>query len=363
LACDAFLKYTTRLARGMAERGCDVTLVTRNHGLEFGAWDADDEMRSYVRSVLGEHGRHRELVGRVSDVTAVRPFLELRRQLAEHRPDAIHVQDSAFNDPRLLAVTRARRRRYALTVHDAAVHPGDVPLGRRRTAIRRELIRHAGVIFVHSDVIREELLARSGTRAPVEVVPHGTGTPEATPLPRDPTMLFFGRLVHYKGLDVLLDALPQVWASVPDARLVVAGEGQLPVHPLLADGRVEIRHEHIPEGDLPGYFRRTRAVVLPYREASQSGVGSQAKMFGRPLVTTAVGGLPELVADGSGVAVAPEDPASLARALVDVLSAPDVGESMARAAKAGAAAADWPQVAERTIEAYERHLLGARPRR
>jgi glycosyltransferase involved in cell wall biosynthesis len=93
------------------------------------------------------------------------------------------------------------------------------------------------VIFVHSEVDRVELGRAFETRAPVEVVPHGTGQPDITPVPDEPVMLFFGRLVEYKGLDVLLDALPLIWKRIPDARLIIAGAGELPSHRLLGDPR------------------------------------------------------------------------------------------------------------------------------
>jgi glycosyltransferase involved in cell wall biosynthesis len=73
-------------------------------------------------------------------------------------------------------------------------------------------------------------------------------------------------------------------------------------------------------------------------------------------VVTDVGALPELVADGSGEVVAPEDPAALAAALVRVLATPGLAERLGGRAAAGAAESSWPRVAERTLEAYARHL-------
>jgi len=359
LACDWFVKYTAALAGGMAEQGCDVTLLTRDRTGELRsevALDGRSVVGEYVARVLKDRGRHRELPGRVRDRSAVPAVAAVRREIRALRPDVVHVQESVLDDPRLLLAAGVRPGRYAVTFHDPTPHPGDpIPRLRRRIG-ERELLRRAGLIFVHSEVDREELRKAFDTRAPIEVVPHGTGTPAPTPLRPDPVVLFFGRILPYKGLGVLLDALPGVWARVPDARLVVAGAGELPEHPLLADPRVELHHRHVREDEIRGLFAAARVVALPYTQASQSGVGSQAKIYGRPMVVSAAGGLPELVADGSGLVVPPRDPAALAEALVDVLVTPGRAEAIAERAVAGGAASDWPQVAARTLEAYRRHL-------
>lgn len=369
LACDWFVKYTAGLAHGMAEQGCDVLLLTRDQTKELpsdgprGEDAADSTVRRYVSEVVGHGARHRMLTGRVRDPSALVALARLRREVARFEPDVVHVQESVLDDPRLLVAADVRPGRYAVTFHDPAPHPGDPVPGLRRRVSERLLLRHAGLIFVHSEVDRGEMRVEFDTQAPIEVVPHGTGTPSITPVPTEPTMLFFGRLVAYKGLDVLLDALPQIWETVPDARLVVAGAGELAEHPLLSDPRVTVRHEHIREAEVPELFGAARCVVLPYKQASQSGVGSQAKVYGRPMVVSGAGGLPELVADGSGRVVEPGDPVSLAVALIDVLSGPGVAESLAQRAAEGGLASDWPRVAERSLDAYRRHLAPRRARR
>jgi glycosyltransferase involved in cell wall biosynthesis len=81
------------------------------------------------------------------------------------------------------------------------------------------------------------------------------------------------------------------------------------------------------------------------------------------MVVTAAGGLPELVADGSGRVVEPGDAAALGTALVEVLVAPEVATSLGAQAAAGGREADWPRVAELTIDGYRRHLPRTRARK
>jgi glycosyltransferase involved in cell wall biosynthesis len=355
LACDFFLRYTVGLASGLAESGCEVTLLSRDHGFEFGGDVV--AMRSFLAEKLDPRVRHVELGGRLRELGSARSMLRIRRARAAWAPDVVHFQDSVANDPRL-AIASGAPTRYALTVHDPVPHPGDTVPPRRMRETRRRLRRHAGLIFVHSDRLREEMLGLGGITAPVEVVPHGVGSVEVQPLPPRPSLLFFGRISRYKGLDVLLDAMPRIWERCPETTLTIAGDGPEVHHPALADPRVVKRFEHVPDDAVPGLFAAATCVVLPYRQASQSGVGSLAREFGRPVVATAIGGLPDLIGPDWGRLVAPEDPEALAAAVIEVLTTPGLAERMGRTAAEGSGS-DWKAVGASTLVAYRAHLLGS----
>ena len=356
IACDWLLKYAAGLAGGLAAAGAAPLLTTRDHGLEFGGDVV--EMRAEVRRLAGSTtpvwtvpGRPRQL----ATVAAVRRLAAARRRLD---PDVIHLQSGVENDVRMLWVLGARPRRYAYTVHDPVVHPGERPPGLAGALLAGQLLRRAGLVFVHAEALREELLSHHTVSAPVEVVPHGIEAAVVRPLPQRPSVLFFGRISAYKGLSVLLDAMAAVWAALPATRLVVAGEGDVPDHPALRDTRVELRVGHVPQADVPALFAAATVVALPYMQASQSGVGSLAKGHGRPIVVTRAGGLPELVSDGCGLAVPAADPAAFAGALLGILGDPFRAEAMGRAGATSARnGASWSAVGELTLDAYQRHGL------
>lgn len=356
LACDWFVKYTAGLGHGLAEVGCEVVLLSRDHDQEFG--DEPGAMRAFAREALGEGPRHVTLGGRVREPRRLADTARLRRSLQRWRPDFVHLQDSVPNDMRLAVAAGLPGRPYALTVHDPVIHPGDrVPPAWIR-AVRRRLRRRAALIFVHSEALAEELRGTGDARGAVEVVPHGlTGVPPR-PLPERPSLLFFGRISHYKGLDTLLDAMPLVWERLPEATLTIAGDGPLPEREVIADPRVTLRHEHVPEAEVAGLFGAATCAVLPYRQASQSGVGSEAKRFGRAIVATRVGGLPELIDESCGRLVAPEDPAALAAAVVEVAGSPGLAAELGRNAAASGEESSWPSVGARTLDAYRRVLGG-----
>jgi len=140
--------------------------------------------------------------------------------------------------------------------------------------------------------------------------------------PTVPLILFFGFIKPYKGLDVLLRAMPQVRAALPDAHLLIAGEvygDDTLYRQLIAQaGAPVIFHDRfIPNERTAAYFVAADVVALPYRTATQSGITQLAYACGKPVVATRVGGLPEVVEDSvTGYLVPPDDPAALADALV-----------------------------------------------
>jgi glycosyltransferase involved in cell wall biosynthesis len=179
--------------------------------------------------------------------------------------------------------------------------------------------------------------------------------PSRTPKPHG--ILFFGRLSAYKGLDVLYAALPAIAERVPDVRVVIAGRPSpgfiAPALPTLPDTAEVVTHfGPIDASLLRCLFEEASVVVLPYVEASQSGVAQTAYAFGKPVVASAVGGLPEDVVDGeTGCLVPTGDPAAVARAVGDLLLDPARRARMTEVIRTRSAAA-WPSIATRLDEIY-----------
>lgn len=141
--------------------------------------------------------------------------------------------------------------------------------------------------------------------------------------PEAPVLLFFGFVRPYKGLEYLVQALERVRRQI-DAHLLVVGEfweskerylrliGELALEP-----HVSIVDRYVPNEDLALYLAAADVVVLPYVETSQSAAARLALDAGVPVIASDVGGLGELIADGTnGLLVRPCDVQSLAEAIV-----------------------------------------------
>ncbi len=138
----------------------------------------------------------------------------------------------------------------------------------------------------------------------------------------DEVLLFFGLIRPYKGLEVLLRAMPEI-LSKRAVKLVVAGEcygDEKPLHALIAElgigAALKLDLKYVPNEAVATYMVAADAVVVPYLHATQSGIVQVAYAFGKPVITTRVGGIPEVVWEGeTGLLVPPSDPAALAAAV------------------------------------------------
>jgi glycosyltransferase involved in cell wall biosynthesis len=136
-------------------------------------------------------------------------------------------------------------------------------------------------------------------------------------------LLFFGLVRPYKGLEYLLQAMPLVLRDV-DCVLLVVGEFYEPkarythlIDDLRLRERVELVDRYVKNEEVSLYFRSADVVVLPYVDATQSGVVQIAFGLEVPVITTDVGGLPEIVEDGcTGFVVASRSAEQLAEAIV-----------------------------------------------
>ncbi len=207
-------------------------------------------------------------------------MLSLRQDVRRWAPQVVHAHEN--HDPRMLALTSG----YAtvLTVHDPLGHPGAPELTRAEDWVFRRWFTRAQRFVVHGQALVDELAPIVGGRQRIVVIPHGTfARAEPLPPPEARTVLLFGRLEEYKGIEVLVEAMRLVWERRPDALLTVAGSG--PAANLVpADPRITLLARYIPESEIEKLLSDASLVALPYTQASQSGVGLLAIAAGVPVV-------------------------------------------------------------------------------
>jgi glycosyltransferase involved in cell wall biosynthesis len=138
-----------------------------------------------------------------------------------------------------------------------------------------------------------------------------------------PTLLFFGFVREYKGLDILLEALPAIVSQIPDVQLLVVGEffgDAEKYHAIVRNHRLEsvvhFHSEYVPNSEVANWFSAADLLVMPYRSATNSGIVQIAYNFTLPSVVTDVGSLSEVVTDGeTGYVISDSSPETLADAV------------------------------------------------
>lgn len=280
--------------------------------------------------------------------------------------DVVHFQEyTPWLAPRDCRRLRRRGIRLAFTVHNIQVHYFKNYLYKlvRDTSLRSAW-RECDALLVHSEGLREALADFLGPgHPPIHVTEHGvwrghdgSAHVEEPDGSRD-RLLFFGAIRPNKGLHVLLQAMERL----PQCDLIVAGapeeddyHGQIrALARRLPPERIELVDDYIPEDEMPGYFRKSRLVVLPYTFfASQSGVLHQALAFGRPVVATDVGALGECVRRwGIGSVVAPNDDEALAVGIERALEPANYQAALDAIARVRGDLT-WTRMADATIDVY-----------
>lgn len=346
-----FGEYCVRLASALRQMA-DVLLLLPQHeaGPHLSLLDPQVERHLFDKPRLRQAGRQ------------LRVGLDLVSRLKAFEPDVIHVQQGHLWFNGLLPLLR--RYPLVITVHDPRQHLGDAGGQKTPQAVMDFGFRRAAQLIVHAEQLKQ-VVVRECDILPeiVHVVPLiSLGTSPAAPPPdAGSTVLFFGRIWEYKGLEFLIRAEPLITAAVPDARIVIAGQGEdfaryrrMMVHP----DRFTVYNEYVSDQRCSELFQQASVVVLPYVEASQSAVIPLAYRSMKPVVATTVGGLPEIVEDGrTGYLVPPRDEHALAAAVVRLLrNAPlrrQLGLNGRRKLDAECAP---PVIARQTFDVYTRAL-------
>lgn len=241
-----------------------------------------------------------------------------------------------FFAPAWAFLTRLLKRPFTNLIvicHNVTPHEKGSPLTQRLLPLALRLaIGKADGYVVHSQADGLELEAILPT-AVYTITAHPTyaelGKTSAVALPvalpqAVPMILFCGFIRPYKGVDILISALP-VLLKQQAAHLVIAGEfwqnGEAQyrqqIEALGLESAVTIINHYLPDEQLGALMAQADVVVLPYRSATQSGIVQMAFGHEQPVITTNVGGLAEAVTDGkTGLVVPPEDPDELAQALI-----------------------------------------------
>ena len=334
------------------------------------------EWRGGQRQVLQLAAGLASVPGIRSDVVTGRDSVLASRLMSSGTP--VHpVTWTIGVDPRVIAaVVRRADRDTIIHAHDSHAH-AIADIASRFTASRviatRRVdlpIRHpkrwrrAAAAIALSRAIERRLLAIGVDASRVHVVPPGIASPDAAPAwpatvppprPAERYVTCIAALTAEKGVDVLIDAAPAILAVHADVRFVIVGDG--PERP-----RLEARVNALGIGNkvlFAGWtenpenvLARTVVAVQPSRSEGFGSSVLDALARGVPVVASATGGLPDALASGGGVTVAPGDATALAGAIAGLLADPARRELLGDEGRAAAARFSIERLVAATLDVY-----------
>ena len=302
-----------------------------------------DTHRINFLNLRGDQRRDANLVRKVARVLIY--YGRLLRYASIARPKLFHIlwnnKFEVIDRTILMLYYKLMGKKLVLTAHN--VNAGkrdsiDTLLNRLTLGIQYRLADH---IFVHTDNMKRELVEDfKVSENSVTVIPYGinNAVPDTRLTSADAkqrlgikaderVILFFGRIVPYKGLEYLLAAFQQIMRERDDYRLIIAGSPdkncenywnaiQETISRDVNRERILLKIQFIPDDETEVFFKAADVLALPYRQIYQSGVLFFGYSFGLPIIAADVGNLREDVIDGkTGFLCKAEDPVDLARAI------------------------------------------------
>jgi len=305
-----------------------------------------------------------------------RYYARLFRYLLAHRKSTVHFIGIFRNELLLFEglvlplLFKLMARRYIYTAHNVLPH-GKSDLAFYRW-IYRWVYRFPDVIVVNTELAGDQLVDSFGVprrRVRVSSIGFNDQIP-STGLARDAArkrlelaadakvLLFFGKISYYKGLDLLIDALEQI--EMPELKLVIAGSFTDAGYRSSIVDQIErsvrcpgivLHDRHVPNEEVEVYFNAADALVLPYRDISQSGLIFLAMRFGLPVLASDVGSMKAYVEPDMGLVAPSADAAGIAHTIREFFARPGRFDSERIMAKGRTYR--WDEVCSRLRSLYE----------
>jgi glycosyltransferase involved in cell wall biosynthesis len=289
-------------------------------------------------------------------------LIEFIKTVKKYNPDVIHIQDRSLI---FFIIYSYLGRFYPLvfTVHDVLRRNNHVGFVDRINYFFS--YRYFNHVMVHGDILKQQMIKNYNCKAEkVYSIPMGEHEVAPFKLYEKPEIeengnliLFFGKIFEYKGLEYLIKAEPLITKRIPNAKIIIAGNGEnfeKYENMMINKNNFIVHNYHIPYEEGADLIQRSSIIVLPYTDASQSGVVPMAYGFKKPVVVTDVGALREIVVNGvTGLIVPPRDPKALAEAIITLLSNRELRESMGENAyKKLKTDLSWDNITPTTMRVY-----------
>lgn len=397
------IHYAYQLCTGLANAGAHVTLVTstvyemdnfsHNFSLrkQMKLWSTVESQETDANSGWMRNAAlilYRKIRRVLRGIRLIIEWIRLIVFLIKSKPDIIQFGKIEFPfEAIFLSILKSSGLRLSQICHEFELREqGNNPLIQLSNQLYRWVYNNFSVIFFHGESNQRRFLSLFNVpKSRLYNIEHGNEnlflskqSNEATAMslrqrngiePEAQVILFFGNLMPSKGIPDLIRAFAQVYKKEKHARLIIAGNPSKfidmdELRKLTSD--LDITHEvvfdarYIPMEEVATLMELSTVVVYPYLNSTQSGALQVAYTFGKPVIATNVGGLPEVVEDGkSGFLIPPASPDELAKAMLKFFDNSQLTQTMGAYAKhLSDTRFSWDMIALKILDVYQKSKVG-----
>lgn len=346
--------YSLEITKALLKKNIEIFTIISEDIENRQQWENLTEYKNYTLRCLPTYSSK---IGFLKSFFPNKKYKKCIQELKGWNPEAIYIPMITLNARKI--ISHFDRKIIVTTIHDIVPHPGERNI--LQYLIFESIKKRSSKLIVLTESFKNIVSQRYGVS--IENVCH---IPHAgfcfNPLDAKPkyneifySILFFGRITPYKGLSVLLTAFELAKQTLPMLKLTIAGNGEISEYEQNIINRnrdcINIINQWLPETEIYNLFSKSDLVVLPYIEASQSGVAAAAFGAGRTIVASDIGGLKEQVEPGGGITVKPGSPEDLSSAIINLYRNPNlIKDKNKQALKYFEQALTWDASAQKLIK-------------
>lgn len=354
--------YSIELAKALLLKGIGIYAIVSSYSENIKEWRSLFNKYGTDTFFLQEISTYRNKKEFVYNSLNVRLFYFIITSIKRYSPDYI-LSTMVHPWHNIVFALLGKSIRRVKIIHDVNPHKGEDSFVFR--LLNWGDIRIADLWVVLTNIAKDQLIKKGIEASKICVIPHANFGGYANGSITLTNSIFYqiafiGRINKYKGLNILLEVFNDVIRHMPNLKLFIAGSGDCSEYKSMFDrlgASVNLQNRWIADNEISQIIAKTDVVVLPYIEATQSGVIPLAFAFGKTVIATNVGGIPEQVPNGTGILIPPYDSLALQNAILDLYKSPEEIVNMGRNAFLYAQEElSWNRSADLFINLFESQL-------